>query len=86
MKYYVHKYNLTFCYQSQQHGKGIFAYKILPLTIFTIMFAQVLNATILVGKMSSNSKPFITLGIAIIVIELVVILVYKLYKVFLRYS
>jgi hypothetical protein len=76
MKYYVDKYNLTFCYESQQHGKGVIAYKLLPLTVFSIMFSQVLNASILTARLPGKRETYIKFAIAVIVIELGCILIY----------
>jgi hypothetical protein len=85
-KYYVDKYNLTFVYDSKQHGKGLIARKLMPLTVFGIMFSQVLNASIHLSFLQEKKDKFYQLGLATLIIEISLILVYKLYKLVLRYS
>jgi hypothetical protein len=89
-KYYVDKYNLTFVYESKQHGKGIIAQKIMPLTVFCIMFSQLLNASILLSQMIKkdpmSQDKFSKLAISMFSIELISILIYKLHHSCLRYS
>jgi hypothetical protein len=86
MKYFSDKYNLTFCYASQQHGKGVIAKRLMPLAIFCIMFSQLLNMSILAAKLPEERQDYITLAVTVLILELVCLIGFWLYKMCLRYS
>ena len=72
-KYYVDKYNLSFVYNSEFRGTGVIRKKVIPLSIFNIIMVQIVNVGFFAGK---QGQGFLWFGVAVIVVELVVIVVY----------
>jgi len=74
LKYWVDKYNMIYVYVPEFESRGKLRKKMLPLSLFAVIFFQILNFGFLAATIN---KEYYGLGITVIGIQLVAIYVFK---------